>query len=208
MQTQSWFKPIGTTKTAHTSFAFSLKCGAILLFFLFSVLVVACGSNTGNTNNNFGGPSVTATINLGGNNLSPTPTLPPYWCGAWATSTSPLLSSTVGVYAKFVQNVNGNPEGIGAATATATVIWPDGATTSQSVMTTSDGLAVFYVPTANQTDALDKITYVTVMFQKNGTPGCQVGMDRAAFFTLVTAPTKGTPGTGKGTPTATGAPGH
>src|SRR5438270_1315644 len=103
-----------------------LKCGAIFLLFLFSVLNVACGSNASNTQ--LGQPAVTVTINLDGSNGSPTPPLPEYTCSAWVTNTTPGLNTTsvIGVYAKFVHNVNGNPEGVSPASATTTVLWPDG----------------------------------------------------------------------------------
>src|SRR5437588_12400646 len=109
-----------------TSFSLSLKCGAILLLFCLSVLIVACSSGAGGSSTDLGNPQVTVTIQLGANG-SPTPPLPDYWCGAWATQTAPVynMTSTVGVYAKFVHNVNQNPEGIGGATAIATVYWAD-----------------------------------------------------------------------------------
>jgi hypothetical protein len=202
-------------KQWNTRLSLTIKCAALLMLFLLSVLVVACSSGGANTSNaNLGNPPVTVTINLGNNNLSPTPTLSPYWCGAWATNTSPAFNATseVGVYAKFVQNNNGNPAGIGGATAQATVMWPDGtAQTLPPTTTTPDGLAVFFVPARG--DAVNKITYITVTFtQPNGGPGCTVGIDRAAYFTLIATsptPTKGTPPPGgKGpTGTPTGTPG-
>src|SRR2546430_17482568 len=88
-----------------------LKCGAIFLLFLFSVLNVACGSNASNTQ--LGQPAVTVTINLDQSNGSPTPPLPEYTCSAWVTNTSPGINMpTIGVYAKFVHNVNGIPQGV------------------------------------------------------------------------------------------------
>ncbi len=207
MQARHWFKqpfPIPFSQKSRASFGFACKCSTIFIFFLFSILIVACGSSATASNVNLGAPPVTVTINLNGNNFnssSPTPTLPTYWCGAWATDTSPILGTTVGVYAKYTQNVAGNPVGVEGATATATVTWPDGTTSSQTVTTTKDGLAVFYVPTTGQTDALGQITYVTVSFQASGTPGCQVASTQAAYFTvMVVSPTP------TGAPTKT--PGH
>lgn len=184
-----------------------LKCAAIFLLFAFSALIVACGSNSGTAAGQLGGPVVTVTIQLADNQgISPTPTLAPYWCGAWATQTSPAYNSAsnVGVYAKFTQNAAGNPEGIGGATATATVLWPDTSTTTQTVMTTSDGLAVFSISTANKAFAINKITLVTVTFEKIGLPMCRVENDQAAFFTLVTGSSTGI-STG-GAPSATETP--
>ncbi len=174
-----------------------LKCGAIFLLFLLSVLIVACGSNASNTN--LGQPAATVTINLDQSNSSPTPPLPEYSCSAWTTNTS-------------LHNVNGNPQGVYPASGTATVLWPDGNPVNVSANTTSDGLAVFPVSTANRSADLNKIVLVTVAFQgPTGVPPCTVLADRAAFFTLVIAsgtvsgtssPTVGTTGTPMGTPTA------
>ena len=180
------------------SYSLYLKCGAIFLLFLLSVIIVACGSNA--TSTNLGQPVVTVTINLDQSNGSPTPSLPAYSCSAWTTNTSPGIgTSTIGVYAKFVHNVNGNPQGVYPASGTATVLWPDGNTVNVSANTTSDGLAVFPVSTANRAADVNKIVLVTVSFQgPAGVPPCLVTSDRAAFFTLVIAT-----GTVTGTPSPT-----
>jgi hypothetical protein len=203
-----------------------LNSGAILFLLLLSVLIVACGSNSSSNDTSLGNPPVTVTIHLGNTNASPTPSLAPYWCGAWATNTTPIYNATttVGVYAKFTHNVNGNPEGVDAATAIATVTWPDGSTNQSQTMTTSDGLAVFSISTVNKPFAVNGITLVTVNFTKNGIPPCNVTPERAAFFTLVivsptatatkvasSTSTTGTPTVtpttiGTGTPTATCTP--
>ncbi len=196
---------------------FSLKFGATLSLFALSILIVACGSSssTATTNN----PQSSGTINMNSSNASPTLTLPPYSCGAWATQTSPPYgTSVVGVYAKFVQNVKsnpndpndvGNPQGIAGASAIATVLWPDGTQAQVASTTGTDGLAAFSISIANRADAINKITLVTVQFTKDGVPPCTVGQARAAFFTLLagsvgTSPSGGsaTPGTGP-TPTPT-----
>ncbi len=70
-----------------------LNCGAILLLFLFSVLIVACGSTP--TNANLGQTDVTVTINLGQNDSSPTPPLPEYTCSAWVTNTTPGIGLAI-----------------------------------------------------------------------------------------------------------------
>src|SRR5438270_11527024 len=197
------------------SLSLHLKCGAIFLLFLLSVLIVACGSNASNTN--LGQPAATVTINLDQSNSSPTPPLPEYSCSAWTTNTSPGMNTpTIGVYAKFVHNVNVNPQGVYPASGTATVLWPDGNIVNVSANTTSDGLAVFPVSTANRSADLNKIVLVTVAFQgPTGVPPCIVSADRAAFFTLVIAsgtisgtssPTVGTTGTATGTPTGSPTP--
>ena len=179
--------PSRTHQEAHNSYALYLKCGAIFLLFLLSILIVACGGSGSDTN--LGQPPVTVTINLGQFDGSPTPPLPDYSCSAWVTNTTPGVNtnSTIGVYAKFVHNVAGNPEGVYPASAVATVLWPEG-NVNVSSTTTSDGLAVFAVSTANRGADLNKIILVTVNFTgPTGVPPCVVDVSRAAFFTLVIA---------------------
>nr|BBH95784.1 hypothetical protein KTA_39830 [Thermogemmatispora argillosa] len=162
-----------------SAYSFALKSGALILFLVLCAVIVACGNNSSQAN--LEGPSVTATIVFGSND-SPTPALPDYLCGAWATDTSPQINSgkMIMVYAKFVHTVDGNPVGVGDATATATVRWWDGSVTTQTVQTTSDGLAVFSIPP--RADAVGKMTLVNVTFSKAGTPGCTV--PQAAYFTI------------------------
>jgi hypothetical protein len=185
-------------KTGST-FSLYAKCGAIFLLIMLSILVVACGGGTGTSTTNLGSPAATVTIQIGGNNGSPTPSLPGYWCGAWVTNTTPVYNAEgkIAVYAKFTQNLNGNPVGVGGATATAHVMWSTGNIETYIATTTSDGLAVFPVPIANKAYAVYTVTLVTVTFQKAGVPDCMVNQDRAAFFTLIHV-----------TPTATKKPGQ
>ena len=202
MRLQFWKQ----TKTNTSSSALYLKCAAIFLLFLLSVLIVACGSTA--TDTTLGQPVVTVTINLDQSNGSPTPPLPDYTCSAWATNTSPgINTSTIGIYAKFVHNVDGNPEGVSPATGTATVLWPDGNNVTVTAHTTSDGLAVFSVSTANRSADINKIVLVTVNFQSPIAPACVVTADRAAFFTLAiaTGTPAGSPTVGS-TPTKTPSP--
>ncbi len=201
------------------SHLFLLKVGAMVSLFLVSVLIVACGTTSSTGTANLGDPPVTVTIDLNGSNSSPTPTLPEYWCSAWATQSSPPFgTSTVGVYAKFVHNVKtdpndpnevGNPQGIEGANAVATVLWPDGTQTQITGTTGADGLTSFPVSTINRGDAVNKIILVTVQFTKDGIPPCTVDRTRAAFFTLVTGNTQGGIGLTGTTPTGggTGNPG-
>jgi hypothetical protein len=175
------------------------KCGTVFLFLLLNALVVACSS--ANTGAPVSAPAVTLTIQAGNAaNASPTPPLPGFWCGAWATQSSPAanMTSSVGVYAKFTQNVNGNPQGVGGATAIATVQWPGGNTQTLTATTTADGLAVFSVPVTNEKAAIGRITLVTVQFNKAGVGSCTVDAGRAAFFTLVVASPTASPGAGNG----------
>ena len=185
----------------NTPLSLYFKCGAIFLLFLFSVLIVACGGTP--TDANLGQPQVTVTINLGQGNGSPTPPLPEYSCSAWVTNSNPGMnsSSPLGIFAKYVHNVNGNPVGVYPAQGTATVLWPDG-NVNVTANTTPDGLAIFPVSTANRSADLYKIILVTIAFQgSQGVPPCDVTVDRAAFFTLVIASPTGS-ATG-GSPTAT-----
>jgi uncharacterized protein involved in high-affinity Fe2+ transport len=186
-------------KKKGPAFSLYLKCSAVLVLFFFSVLIVACGGGTTNSSmqSNVTNPVVTVTISLGNTNTTPLPTMTPYTCGAWTTNTSPAYnaSTEVAVYAKYTQSVNGNPQGVDAATATATIHWGDGTADIQTINTTSDGLAVFDFNATNKGTSVGKLTLVTVTFTKDGTPGCTVGTDRAAFFTLIvaTATASGTP---------------
>lgn len=203
----------------NISYSLYLKCGAILFLFTISVLIVACGGTA--TNANLGQPDVTVTINLNQSDGSPTPPLPAYTCSAWVTNTTPNINNgtgTIGIYAKFVHNVNGNPEGVYPASGHADVLWPDGNPTGVNAQTTSDGLAVFPVSIANRNADLNKIVLVTVSFTgPQGVPPCTVTVDRAAFFTLIIAsptaggtpgasPTAGSTGTVTDTPTVTPSP--
>ena len=191
-----------------SSLPFSVKSGALFLLFLLSVLIAACGSNGTTASNDLGNAPVTVTISLGNDNGSPTPPVVPYWCGAWATNTTPAFSSgVVGVYAKFTQTVNLNPVGVGGASATATVIWPDNSTSTQTVTTTSDGLAVFAISLTDRATAVGKFTFVSVSFHKDGLPDCTIPPDRRAFFTLVVvSPTSTATGVASPGTTPTGSP--
>jgi hypothetical protein len=189
---------IRTRWKTKASSSLIFKCGAVFLFLLLNVLVVACGSS--NNGAAISNPAATMTIQAANASGSPTPTVSPVWCGAWATQASPAINMTsnVGVYAKYTQNVNGNPQGVDGATAIATVEWPGGNTQTFTATTTADGLAVFSIPVANQQAAIDRITLVTVQFSKTGVAPCTVGADRAAFFTLVVVSPTASPGAGNG----------
>ena len=205
-----------------------IKCCVISFLFFISILIVACTDN-GSSQVDPGAPVVTVTIKLGKDIGSPTPALSNYYCGGWATDTSPPFSSTstVSIFGKFTQIVNGNPVGVGGATATATVQWPDGTTDTMTATTTSDGLAVF--PVIIKASAINKL--VTIMIQFFKSPGATCQIPSAAYFTAIMVsptPTKtavpsptdsatpvGSPtpvglGTPTGTPslTPTKAPGH
>jgi hypothetical protein len=196
----------------NTILTLLMKYGAISFLLLFSILLVACSGN-GSSQVDLGTPVATVTINLGQVIGSPTPTLNDYYCGGWATDTSPAYSPTsiVSVFGKFTQIVDGNPEGVGGANATATIQWPDGTTDTLNATTTSDGLAVFPVPI--KPSAINKLVTIVITFT---IPDAQCTIPSAAYFTAIlvsTMPTKTavpsvtpTPGgtvTPTGTPTST-----
>src|SRR6266446_225621 len=189
----------------NTSLFFLIKCGAIALFFILSILVVSCGSSSPQVDCT--DPVVTVTIHLGQISGSPTPRFPDYACGGWATNTSPpfSLSSKVDVYAKFTHTVQGNPVGVADASGTAIVLWPDGTTDTLSATTGTDGLAVF--PVALKPIALNKIVLIQISFSKQGIPSCSI--PQAAYFTAIlisptsSASPSATLPSGTGTPTGT-----
>ena len=193
MRSQIW-------KRFREHLSLSLKCGSVFCLFLVSVLVVACGAN--NTAQVPTSPPVTLTVNLNQTFGSPTPTLPPLSCGAWATESTPgyYPGANVQVYAKFVQNVDGNPQGMNQASAHAIVYWPDGTQLAINERTTSDGLAVFPVPL--QASAVGHVTLIEVDFTSaDGAKTCSVKDNQRAFFTALTVTPSPTP-----SPSATGNP--
>jgi hypothetical protein len=200
----------------NTYFKLIIKCLAISALFFISFLVIACSNNSSQLNP--GTPVVTVTINLGQGIGSPTPTLRPYYCGGWATDTSPAYTSTstISIFGKFTKIVDGNPVGIGGASATATISWPDGTVDTQTTTTTSDGLAVF--PIVIKPSAINKLVTITIVFTSTSTQNpytCTI--PKAAYFTaIIVSPTatktaspssSGTP-TGSRTPTGSGTPGR
>ena len=175
-------------QAAASRLPFCLKCGAIFLLLLLSVLVIACGAS--NTTTDLNGPQATATIRFN-DNLSSLGTALPYMCGAWSSDTTPGFNpgSEIAVYAHFVHNVNGNPIGVGGASAQASVEWADGYRDSQAGTTTSDGLAVFYFTIPNRPDIVGKNNLVTISFTGPNGQTCSVDNQSqpGAFFTLIIA---------------------
>ena len=175
------------------------KCSAVFFIFLFSILIVACSSN-GTSQLNPGTPVVTVTIKLGQDIGSPTPTLSPFFCGGWATDTTPPFSSTgaVSVFGKFTRIVDGNPVGVSGATATATIQWPDGTSDTQTATTTSDGLAVFSI--VIKPSAINKLVTISIAFTS---PQASCTIPSEAFFTAILVsptPTKTATPSPSGTP--------
>ncbi len=169
-----------------------IKCSAISFLFLISILIVACSAN-GSSQVDPGTPIATVTIKLGQDIGSPTPKQLPYYCGGWATDTSPPFSSTstVSVYGKFTQIVDGNPVGVGGASAIATVTWPD--------------INILFTSTQNVQCTIPSAAYFTAIL-----------VSPTPTNTAVPSPTpsgSSTPGgtvtpTGSPPPTATQKPGH
>lgn len=167
----------------NTTLSLYLKSSAILFLLFLSILVVACSSNSSGSQVNLGTPVATITISLGQVIGSPTPPLKDYYCGGWATNTTPQYNPTsvVSVYGKFTHNVSGNPQGVAGATATATILWPDNTTDSMTVTTTSDGLAVFPIaikPSALYKEVLIQITFTTAQ-------GITCTIPQAAYFVAI-----------------------
>lgn len=163
------------------------KVAAVLLFLFLTVGTVACGSTTGQIVPST--PVATITISFNGNNGSPTPPLKDYYCGGWATDTTPAfnVSGTVNVYGKLTRLVDGNPVGVSNATAIATIIWPDNTTQSMSATTTNDGLAVFSIML--KPPALNHIVLIQIVFTFVGPRGAPqtCSIPQAAFFTAILA---------------------
>ena len=171
----------------NNTLALYVKLSAILFLLCLSILVVAC-SGSDSSQQDPVTPVVSVTINLGQVIGSPTPPLKAYYCGGWATDTSPPFdpTSVVSVFGKFIQIVDGsNPEGVGGATASATINWPDGTTDTMKVTTTSDGLAVF--PVAVKASAINKVVTIQISFTGTLKTGKVVTcpIPSAAYFTAI-----------------------
>jgi hypothetical protein len=166
----------------NTILTLLMKYGAISFLLILSILIVACSGN-GSSQVDPGTPVATVTINLGQVIGSPTPTLNDYYCGGWATDTSPPFSSTsiVSVFGKYTHVKDGNPEGVGGANATATIQWPDGTTNTMTATTTSDGLAVF--PVAIKPSAINKLVTIVITFTIPDVLQCTI--PSAAYFTAI-----------------------
>ncbi len=187
----------------NTLLTLLIKAGAISFFLLLSILIVACGGS-GSSQGDPGTPVATVTINLGQVIGSPTPTLAPYYCGGWATDTSPAYTPTsiVSIFGKFTHIVDGNPEGVGGAQAIATVQWPDGTGETKTATTTSDGLAVFPVA-INNISAVNKLVTISITFTSPQGVTCKI--PSVAYFTaILVSPTP--TNTVVPSPTVTGTP--
>src|ERR1700730_8058018 len=169
-----------------TSLPMLLKCAGIFLLVLLTVIVVACGSDS--TQAVPGTPVATLTVVFGQFNASPTPELAPYYCGGWATDTTPAYSpnSVINVYGKYTHTIEGNPVGVNGALAVATVYWPDGTSATEKTTTSSDGLAVFSITI--QASAINHVVLIQITFTTPNVQPCTLTSD--AFFTaIVVSPT-------------------
>ncbi|GAC1357425.1 MAG: hypothetical protein NVS2B12_01830 [Ktedonobacteraceae bacterium] len=177
--------------------SFYFRYGSIFLLLVLSVLLVACsaGANTNTNGDNTLNTGSTAAIHLGANS-SPTPSLAPYWCGAWITrSTVPYdPKGVIALYAKYTRNVDGNPIGVAGAQVQALIQWGDGTPPFPMVQTTtSDGLAVFFVPIGDRSAAINKLSLATFTFTAPGASQCEVDGKRPASFVIVPASAAATP---------------
>jgi hypothetical protein len=201
--------------SSQPSLPFLLKIGGILSLLSLTVIVVACSGQSSQYVP--ATPAPILTIVFGQSDASPTPTLLPFYCGGWATDTSPGYSAKgmVTVYGKFTQTVSGNPVGVANASVVATVLWPDGSTETEKTTTSGDGLAVFTIPM--QTSFLNHLVQVQMTF--SSPTGYTCSIPQAAFFTLLlvsatpsTSPThtchRRRCGTPTVTPTVTHKPGN
>lgn len=177
------------------SSSYVLKIGAIFLLLLLGILVAACGSS-GTQVTTANEPTPVATIHLGNTDLSPTPGLSPDWCGIWVTNSSPPISlGTINIYAKFVQNKDGNPIGIAGAQVTINIQWGDGTPQPSPPLTTSStGLVTYNVSMMGHSGAINKLSLITGTFS-SGSATCSVDNSRPASFVLVAG--------GAGSPSAT-----
>ena len=153
-----------------------------MLLIFSMVFIISCGSD--NSQVAPGTPVATITIAFGQFNGSPTPPLNGYYCGGWATNTSPLYSSNgiEYVYGKFTQTVQGNPVGVNNASAVATILWPDGTTQVENTTTGSDGIATFVIPI--RASAINHLVLIQITFT-SGTETCKI--PSAAYFTAIVA---------------------
>lgn len=168
--------------------------GAVVLFLvIFTTIIAACGAPDNSMSANEK-PQVTVTIDPSHikKQIAASPT-PGYWCGAWATQTSPAYNAdskqqTLGINAKFTKNAGGNPQGVAGAVASAIIHWGDGSSDTASGTTSSDGLVVIPISTAGHEGAVNHTSIVTIDFTGPDGSHCSIGQDRAAFFSL-TKPT-------------------
>jgi hypothetical protein len=166
---------------SHMSFPVFLKYVAFVFCLFLTMIVVACSGESGE----YSAVTPQATITIAFDQNSPTPSLLPYYCGGWATDTTPGYSKkgVVMVYGKFTHTVAGNPVGVANATAISTVFWPDGTTETEQVTTSSDGVAVFTIPL--RSSALNHLVQIQMTFTSPDGVTCSI--PQAAYFAAILA---------------------
>ncbi len=157
------------------------KCSGVVLLMLSMVLIVSCGSDT--SQNAPGTPVATITIRFGQFSGSPTPDLNGFYCGGWATNTTPPYSMN-GIEYIYV----------------ATILWPDGSTQVENATTGSDGIAVFAIPL--RPSAINHLVQIQITFT-SGSETCTI--PSAAYFTAIVASPTAT-NTAMPSPTTTSTP--
>src|SRR3989440_1998309 len=176
---------------------FYVKYSGVVLLMLSMVLIVSCGSDT--SQNAPDTPIATITIRFGQFSGSPTPDVNGFYCGGWATNTTPpySMNGIEYIYGKFTQTVQGNPVGVNNAAAVATILWPDGSTQVENATTGSDGIAVFAIPL--RPSAINHLVQIQITFT-SGSETCTI--PSAAYFTAVVGlPTPATTSTPSVAPT-------
>jgi hypothetical protein len=140
------------------------------------MIMVACSGESGQ----YVPATPQATITIVFDHNTPTPSLLLYYCGGWATDTTPGYSAKgiVMVNGKFTHTVSGNPVGVANATATAIVLWPDGTTETEQETTSSDGVVVFTVPL--RSSALNHLVQIQITFTSPDGVTCSI--PQAAYF--------------------------
>ncbi len=142
----------------------------VLITLTFSLALVACGTTGGLTHKQQA---------LGINpqfqkQLSPVPTISPYKCGAWSSNNVPGANSTITIYAKLTQDLNG----VANIPANAIVHFRSGdAPVGQQALTDNKGYVSFSLPLGGRQPRMQPTT-VDVTFNVRGTL-----VQCSAFFT-------------------------
>lgn len=102
--------------------------------------LTACGGPPSSMNVSTGQPQQTVTINPGfQSQISPIPTVPPYRCGAWASTNAPNPGATITIYARLTHNA----AGVQGMAATAVVHFQGGDVTLNQATSDAGGYATF-----------------------------------------------------------------
>jgi hypothetical protein len=123
------FEGVGlcAANSMHTIYRF---LGSITLVALL-LLTAACGPEVAQIK-----PQQTVTVGKTfQTQATPLATVPPYRCGAWASNNAPTANSTILIIAKLTKNI----QGVGGATAAATVHFASGDATLDTQPTSDHG---------------------------------------------------------------------